>query len=192
MAVILGGVGGLQLCQPLRQKLVVGNRTWRAYLSNQQSRCSRSRSGGCGALDTPREGSRLKVEELDSGATSQRHGLDEPGRPSTRRARPPPTSAVLRWKSGPRRRVRTGSVTASRRNVWASRSAHVRQTWIALELGPPVQGLLAGESGGDRWRRPGLLLRGQVTQTGMHVSRKYKTRAQEIMRNVGQIPIRIS
>ena len=48
------------------------------------------------------------------------------------------------------------------RDAGASRSPHVRQAWIALELGTSVEGLLAGESRGDRGSRPGLLLRGQV------------------------------
>ena len=56
----------------------------------------------------------------------------------------------------------TSSASESERDARASRSPHVWQAWIALERGASVERLLAGESRGDRRRRPRLLLRGEV------------------------------
>ena len=154
------------------QKAGAGNRMWRVYLSTSGPDVHARDRIGNGPWHNAK-GILIAVERrgaaLGQGEYQQRHRARRAGphdQPAGRAkpARHPDGLHARRQGHDDDLSELDEQQQRAQRDAGASRSAAVRQARIALELGPPVERMLAGESGGDRGSRPDLLLRRQLTR----------------------------
>ena len=166
----LGGLAGADKhCQTLAAKAGAGNRTWRAYLSSSMPDANaRDRIGSGPWFNAKGMQIASNVAELHSDKANINNdtALDEEGRPINSQSAPNRhdflTGSTVWHGHHDDLRELDEQRQRPERDDGTPRSPYVRQTWVALELGPPVERLLAGEPGRDRWSRPNLLLRGKM------------------------------
>ena len=174
----LGGLAGADKhCQTLAAKAGAGNRTWRAYLSTSMPDVNaRDRIGSGPWYNAKGTQIASNVADLHSDKANINNdtALDEQGRPINSQGAPNRHDILTgSTVDGTGRHDDLPELDEQRRrperDAGTPRSPHVRQTGIALELGPPVKRLLAGEPGRDRRSRVDLLFRGQIIRARRRV-----------------------